>query len=223
MAGWRNGRIKILLADDHAMFRSGLRALLEREDDMVVVGETGSGHETMNALETTETDVLLLDINMPGLTGSRVAELALKQWPSLRIIVLTMHEDEYYVQELFKIGVKGYVLKKSTGTEVLQAIRAVYNGDSYIDPALASMVLSPYVGRTIPQKQSRLGLLTRREQEVLELLVYGYTNVEIAEKLFISDRTVETHRANITGKLELKTRADLVRFAIDSGILKAGT
>lgn len=223
MAGWSNGRIQILIADDHAMFRSGLRALLEREDDMAVVMETGSGHDTLAALETNKVDVLLLDINMPGLTGSRVAELALKQWPSLRIVVLTMHEDEYYVQELFKIGVKGYVLKKSTGTEVLQAIRAVYGGDSYIDPALASMVLSPYVGRSIPQKQSRMGLLTRREQEVLELLVYGYTNVEIAEKLFISDRTVETHRANITGKLELKTRADLVRFAIDNGILKANT
>jgi len=223
MAGWNNGRIKILLADDHAMFRSGLRALLEKEDDLVIVGETGSGHETVSALETTAVDVLLLDINMPGLTGSRVAELVLKQRPSLRIVVLTMHEDEYYVQELFKIGVKGYVLKKSTGIEVLQAIRAVFGGDSYIDPALASMVLSPYVGKVAPKKQSRIDILTRREQEVLELLVYGYTNVEIAERLFISDRTVETHRANITGKLELKTRADLVRFAIDNGVLRASS
>lgn len=221
MSGWNNGRIKIMIADDHAMFRSGLRALLEREDDLEVVGETGSGHETVNAMTGAKVDVLLLDINMPGLTGSRVAELVLKERPSLRIVVLTMHEDEYYVQELFKIGVKGYVLKKSTGTEVLQAIRAVYHGDSYIDPALASMILSPYVGNGSVKKQSRIDTLTRREQEVLELLVYGYTNVEIAERLFISDRTVETHRASITGKLELKTRADLVRFALDNGLLKA--
>ncbi len=220
MAGSNHGRIQILLADDHAMFRSGLCVLFEKEDDMVVVGEAGSGHETLKLLEETQVDVLVLDINMPGLTGIHVAEMALKQWPSLLIVVLTMHEDEYYLQEMLKIGVRGYILKKSTGTEVLQAIRAVYRGDSYIDPALAGMVISPYVGRVSTKKQSRLELLTRREQEVLELLVYGYTNVEIAEKLFISDRTVETHRANITGKLELKSRADLVRFAIDNGILK---
>ncbi|HNW79830.1 MAG TPA: response regulator transcription factor, partial [Candidatus Competibacteraceae bacterium] len=117
--------IRILLADDHAVFRSGLRALLEREMDLAVVGETGTGPETLKALETTRVDVLLLDINMPGLSGNRVAELALQERPSLAIVVLTMHEDEYYLQELLRIGVRGYVLKKSTGTEVTQAIRAV--------------------------------------------------------------------------------------------------
>jgi len=214
-------KIRILIADDHAIFRSGLRVLIQQEADMEVVGETGTGHETLRALESAAVDILLLDINMPGLTGSRVAEMALKEHPLLRIVVLTMHEDEYYVQELFKIGVKGYVLKKSTGTEVLQAIRSVYHGNNYIDPALASMVLSPYMGNGSAKKQSRMDMLTRREQEVLEFLVYGHTNVEIAEKLFISDRTVETHRASITGKLELKTRAELVRFALDNGLLKA--
>ena len=220
MAALQNKQIRVLLADDHAMFRSGLRALLEKEPDIHVVEESGSGIETLKILQTTPIDVLLLDINMPGLTGSRVAEVALRDRPSLLIVVLTMHEDEYYLQELLKIGVRGYVLKKSTGTEVVQAVRAVYRGDSYIDPALANMVLSPYVGRNYAKPQSRINMLTKREQEVLELLVYGYTNVEIAEKLHISDRTVETHRANITGKLELKSRADLVRFAIDNGLLK---
>jgi DNA-binding NarL/FixJ family response regulator len=212
--------IRILLADDHAVFRSGLRALLEREMDLTVVGETGTGPETLKALENTKVDVLLLDINMPGLSGNRVAELALQEKPSLAIVVLTMHEDEYYLQELLRIGVKGYVLKKSTGTEVTQAIRAVYRGNSYIDPALAGLVINPYVGRTAAKKQSRMDLLTQREQEVLELLVYGHTNAEVAEKLHISDRTLETHRTNITGKLGLKSRADLVRFAIDNGLLK---
>lgn len=213
-------KIRILLADDHALFRSGLRALLEKEPDIEVVGETGSGHETLNALEATPVDVLLLDINMPGLSGSRAAELALKQYPSLCIVALTMHEDEYYVQELFKLGVKGYVLKKSTGTEALQAIRAAHRGDIYIDPALAGMVLSPYVGKPTRRKRDELGGLTRREIEILELLAYGYTNVEIAEKLCVSERTVETHRAHITGKLGLKSRAELVRFAIENDLLK---
>ncbi len=212
--------IRILLADDHAMFRSGLRALLEKEADLEVVGEAGSGHEVLEALENTNVDVLLLDINMPGLKGSRIAELALEQYPSLLVVALTMHEDEYYVQELFKIGVKGYVLKKSTGTEALQAIRAVYRGDEYIDPALASMLISPFVGKATQKKQGRLDVLTRREQEILELLVYGHTNTEIAEKLCISERTVETHRSNITGKLGLKSRSELVRFAIENGLMK---
>ncbi len=213
-------RIRVLIADDHAMFRSGLRALLEREDDVIVVGETGNGPETLEALEITSPDVLLLDINMPGLSGNRVAELALQKRPTLPIVVLTMHEDEYYLQELLKIGVRGYVLKKSTGTEALQAIRAAFRGDSYIDPALANLVILPYVGRASAKKQSRLDVLTQREQEVLELLVHGHTNAEVAEKLCISDRTVETHRTNITGKLGLKSRAELVRFAIDNGLLK---
>ena len=212
--------IRVLIADDHAVFRSGLRALLENEPDIEVTGETGSGLDTLQALENLKVDVLLLDINMPGLAGNRVAEAALHRRPSLAIVVLTMHEDEYYLQELLRIGARGYVLKKSTGTEVMHAIRAAYRGDSYIDPALANLVISPYVGRNASRKQSRLGLLTQREQEVICLLAYGHTNTEVAEKLCISDRTVETHRTNIMGKLGLKSRAELVRFAIDNGLLK---
>jgi DNA-binding NarL/FixJ family response regulator len=212
--------IRILIADDHAVFRSGLRALLEKEHDFQVAGETGSGWDTLKALDSIETDVLLLDISMPGLTGPRTAEEALKKRPSLAIIVLTMHEDEYYLQEMLRIGVRGYVVKKSTGTEVVHAIRAVFRGDSYIDPALANLVISPYVGKVSSREPSRLSGLTPREQEVCRLLAYGFTNAEVAEKLFISDRTVETHRNNIMGKLGLTGRAELVRFAIDNGLLK---
>lgn len=212
--------IRIWLTDDHSVFRSGLRALLEKEEGLAVVGESGSGEETLNALKTNKVDVLLLDINMPGLSGIQVAKLAMKEQPRLLIVILTMHEDEYYLQELLKHGVHGYVLKKSTGVEVVQAIRAVYRGDHYVDPALTNLVISPYVGKTSKKKQSNIDLLTRREREVLEHLVHGFTNLEIAEKLCISDRTVETHRANINGKLGLKSRADLVRFAIDNGLLK---
>ncbi|NIA16301.1 MAG: response regulator [Nitrospiraceae bacterium] len=212
--------IKILIADDHAVFRGGLHALLDKEDDVEVVGETGSGLETLRSIENMDVDVLLLDISMPGLSGSKVAQEALKKYPSLAIVILTMHEDEYYLQELLRVGVRGYVLKKSTSTEVVQAIRAAYRGDSYIDPALAQLVISPYVGRPSPRQPDRIGVLTPREREVCRLLAYGHTNAEVAEQLFISDRTVETHRTNIMGKLELKGRSELVRFAIDNGLLK---
>jgi NarL family two-component system response regulator LiaR len=213
--------IRILIADDHAVFRNGLKVLLEKEPDLKVVGETGNGFDTVRAVNETDLDLLLLDVAMPGLPGSKVAEAVLKEKPHLAIVVLTMHEDEYYLQEFFRLGVRAYVLKKSTGTDVVQAIRAAIKGEQYIDPALAGLVISSYVGR--PQKKQRTGrldVMTPREIEVLTLLAYGHTNAEIAEKLCISERTVETHRTNIMAKLEFKSRAELVRFAIDNGMLK---
>ncbi len=213
--------IRILIADDHAVFRSGLRALLEKEPDIEVVGETGNGFDTIRLVEETQVDVLILDITMPGLMGTKVAESVLKKSPNLHIVVLTMHEDKYYLQELFRLGVRAYVLKKSTGTDVVQAIRAAVKGDEYIDPALTNVVISSFVGRQAKkQRKGRLDLTTPREKDVLTLLAYGHTNGEIAEKLCISERTVETHRTNIMSKLELKSRAELVRFAIDNGLLK---
>ena len=213
--------IRILIADDHPMFRGGLRALLSKEEDCEVVGETGSGLDTLRALETTQADVLLLDLSMPGMSGAQTAEAALAGKAGLAIVVLTMHEDEYYLQELLRIGVKGYVLKKSTGTELLQAIRAAYRGDNYVDPALANVMVLSLVGGAKPAGTSgRLALLTQREREVCQLLAYGYTNREVASQLFISDRTVETHRTNIMAKLGVGGRAELVRFAIDNGLLK---
>jgi len=212
--------IKVFITDDHAVLRSGLRALLESERDLTIVGEASSGLDALRALEEVPMDVLLLDISMPGLPGPRTAEELLRRRPALAIVVLTMHEDEYYLREMLRIGVRGYVLKKSSGTELVHAIRAAYRGESYIDPALADLVISPYVGKPSTKEPGRLGLLTPREQEVCRLLAYGYTNAEVAEKLFISDRTVETHRTNIMGKLSLNGRAELVRFAIDNGLLK---
>ncbi|MEJ2247355.1 MAG: response regulator transcription factor, partial [Acidobacteriota bacterium] len=183
--------MRILIADDHAVFRSGLKALLEKEPDMEVVGETGDGYETIRAVEENDIDVLILDITMPGLTGPKVAESALKKKPDLVIVVLTMHEDKYYLQELFRLGVRAYVLKKSTGTDVAQAIRAATKGDQYIDPALTNVVISSFVGRQRRKKKTgRLDLTTQREKEVLTLLAYGHTNGEIADKLCISERTV---------------------------------
>ncbi len=214
--------VRIVIADDHAVFRSGLRALLEKETDMEVVAETGDGFATIQAACQHDVDVLILDITMPGLPGPKVAESVLKERPRLAIVVLTMHEDKYYLQELFKIGVRAFVLKKSTGTDLLEAIRAAYRGERYVDSALAGNVISSYLGQPSTKKAGRLDLLTPREKEVCTLLAYGHTNAEIARKLCISQRTVESHRNNLMGKLDLKSRAKLVRFAMDNGLLKLG-
>jgi len=195
--------------------------LLEKEPDLQVVGETGNGFDTIRTVTETDLDVLLLDVAMPGLPGARVAEEVLKCKPDLAIVVLTMHEDEYYLQEFFRLGVRAYVLKKSTGTDVAQAIRAAQKGKQYIDPALTNLVISSYVGRpTTKPKTRRVEIMTPRELEVLTLLAYGHTNAEIAERLSISERTVETHRNKIMVKMEFRSRAELVRFAIDNGLLK---
>ncbi|GAB4112263.1 MAG: response regulator transcription factor [Acidobacteriota bacterium] len=212
--------IRILIADDHALFRSGLRAMLEKESDLEVVGETGNGFDTIRAVQQQPVDVLLLDLAMPGLPGSRVAEAVLAERPRLAVVVLTMHEDEYYLRELFEIGARAFVLKKSTGRDLLQAIRSAYRGERYVDPALAGDVLASLLSHSPHRKSGRLELLTQREQEVCMYLAYGHTNAEIAERLCISERTVETHRTNLTAKLGLKSRAELVRFAIENGLLK---
>ena len=215
--------IRILIADDHAILRGGLKALIEREIDMEIVAEASDGFEAAREAVAREIDVLLLDISMPGLTGPRVAEMVLQEKPHLAIVVLTMHEDDYYLQELFRLGVRGFVLKKSSGRDLVQAIRAAHRGEHYVDPSMAGRVISSFTGapagKASTKSPERLAELTRREQEVCKLLAYGHTNAEIADQLSISGRTVETHRANIMAKLSVKSRAELVRFAIDNGLL----
>jgi two-component system response regulator NreC len=214
-------RIRTVIADDHTIFRSGLRALLEKESDIEIVAEASDGFETARAVDSIQVDVLVLDLSMPGLSGTKVVETVRQTHPHLAIVVLTMHEDDYYLRELMKMGIQAYVLKKSTGTELLRAIRMAYRGEQYIDPLLAGRVISSYVRDGSPDvKKGKVALLTPREQEVCRLLAYGNTNAEIAQILFISERTVETHRANAMAKLELKSRSELVRFAIDNGLLK---
>lgn len=212
--------IRIIISDDHAVFRSGLKALFEKESDIQVVAETGNGFDTVRAVRDNPVDVLLLDLAMPGLPGSKVAEMVLQEKPHLAIVILTMHEDDFYLRELFKLGVRAFVLKKSTGSELVTAIRSAFRGKSYLDPSLGGKFLTTQFSHQVPGKTDRMEVLTPREKEVCTLLAYGHTNGEIAEKLSISERTVETHRTNINSKLELKSRAELVRFAIENGLLK---
>ncbi len=215
--------IRILIVEDHALFRSGLRALFEKEEDIEVVGEAGTGQEALRLCEEVDFNILTLDISLPDFSGMEVARRVLKTNPDTMIAVLTMHEDERYVRELFEIGVKGYVLKKSTPNELLSAFRALYRGESYLDPALLELVISPYVGKAKPREvRGWLAQLTNREKEVCGLLARGLSHAQVADRLYISPRTVESHRAHIMAKLELRNRADLVRFAIDNRLLDLG-
>jgi two-component system, NarL family, response regulator NreC len=213
-------KIRILIADDHAILRSGLRVLLEKATDIEVVAEAANGFDAIKAVAEHQIDVLVLDLSMPGLCGSRVAETVVREYPRVAIVILTMHEDSYHLQELFKIGVKGFVLKKSSGTNLLQAIHAVCRGESYVDPLLAGRMVSSITGVSSRENSDRLDALSPREKEVCTLLAWGHTTPEIAAKLSISERTVESHRANITNKLQLKTRAELVRFSMEYGLLR---
>jgi len=215
--------IRIVIADDHAIFRSGLRMLLEKESDFTVVGEAATGPDALAIVGETRPDVLILDLSLPDLSGPKVAEILVERNPDVAIVVLTMHEDEHYLRELLRIGVGAFVLKKSTSTDLVQAIRAVCRGERYVDPSLAGQLLSLQAGRP-PRtaKSGTLDVVTPREREILGLLAHGHTGREIAGKLGISERTVETHRANLLGKLGLRSRAELVRFAIDNGLLTLG-
>jgi len=210
--------IKIIIADDHEIFRNGLKAFLEKEKDIKIIGESGNSDETINLVLNDDVDVLILDISMPGLPAGKVVEDILQNKPGLAIIILTMHEDEYYLQEMLKKGVRGFVLKKSSGTNLVNAIIQVNEGNYYIDPTFTGYLVSSLTG-TESFKRKKMSQLTKREIEILKLLALGHTNSEIADKLFISKRTVESHRSNILSKLELKNKAELVRYAMENRLI----
>ncbi len=209
--------IRVFLVDDHTIFRCGIRAFLERTEDVDVVGEAGNGRDALEALKSAEVDVLLLDVNMPDMSGVDVARALSDTKTSMGILVLSMHDDEAYLREFLLLGARGYVLKSSTSDELLRAIRAVARGDSHVDPSLSKYLL-PGGGRS-PSSDGPVAALSQRESEVCRLLALGHTNQEVAEALHISRRTVESHRASILGKLGLKTRADLVRYAMEEGMV----
>lgn len=211
--------IRIFIADDHAIFRSGLRAFLEKESDFAVVGEAGDAPTALTGLARCDCDVLVLDIHMPGPPVRRTIEEALRARPDLGIVILTMHEDETYLREVFKAGARGFVIKKSTGTELIAAIRSVRAGRVHVDPALSHILVSSYVDPA-PEAKGERSALSTREEEILRLLALGHTNSEVARQLNISKRTVEAHREHIMEKLGLETRAQLVSYAMEQGLLK---
>jgi DNA-binding NarL/FixJ family response regulator len=209
----------IVLADDHHVVRQGLRSLLEAEPDFSVVGETGDGVEAAQLVERLQPDVLVLDLMMPGLNGLEVTRQVGQRSPRTRVVILSMHADEAHVLEGLRAGAVAYVLKESTSAELVRAVREAVAGRRYLSPPLSERAIEVYMQKVESTVLDPYETLTAREREVLHLVAEGYTNAEIADRLFISRRTVETHRANLMRKLGLRTQTDLISYALRRGIL----
>lgn len=213
--------IHILLADDHAILRAGLHSLLDDQADMEVVGEAKNGGDALELAESLRPDVILLDLAMPGLGGLEALPLLRQRAPAVRILILTMHDDETYLREALASGANGYILKKAIDSELRDAIRAVARGETYIHSSLTHKLLGDILPNQ-PSAESETDVwdsLSEREFEVLRLVALGHTNAEIADVLSISTKTVETYRARGMEKLNLHTRAELVRVALKRGLL----
>jgi DNA-binding NarL/FixJ family response regulator len=206
--------IRVLIADDHAIVRDGLRALIEAHDGLAVVGEASNGQDAWRRTCELHPDVLLLDLSMPGTSGVLAAEQIAEDCPDVRVLVLTMHEERGYVGRLLRAGAAGYVLKRTASAELVRAILTVAKGGTYVDPSLAGALLTEQPSRVSGEWKKKRADLTTREEEVLRLIARGYSNKEIATTLQVSVKTVETHKANGMAKLGVNSRAALVRFAM---------
>lgn len=211
--------VSILLADDHQVVRLGLRALLEAEADFKIVGEASDGLEAKALAERLQPDVLVLDLMMPGLNGMEVTRQTRQLSPRTRVIILSMQANEAYVLEALRNGASGYVLKQSNMAELVQAIRQVLEGRDYLSPEFTQRAIEAYKQKAEAAAQDPYDTLTTREREVLQLAAEGHTNPQIAEKLFLSPRTVEMHRSNLMRKLGLANQTELVRYALWRGLL----
>lgn len=211
--------IRLLLVDDHAVVRSGLRMLLQAQPDMRIVGEAESGTEAIHQVRLHRPDVVLMDIQMPDMNGIEATKEIKKMSASTAVLALTMHEDDQYFFEMLRAGASGYVPKRAAPDELVSAIRTVSQGQVFLYPSLAARLVQSYLGHPTAADTPPAEELTPREQEVLTLIAEGLTNPEIADKLVISAKTVDRHRENIMRKLNLHSRVDLVKYAIKEGLI----
>lgn len=211
--------IKVLIADDHAIVRTGLRAVINAEAEMELIGEATGGYETIALVEDNPPDVLVLDLSMPDLDGIEVTKQIKSQYPNICILILTIHEDEALLRAALKAGASGYILKRAAESELISAVHKILMGELYVDPSMVRMLLSEDVHPPAIQPKSTEEL-TPRETEVLKLIAQGYTNRQIGEELHISIRTAESHRANLSGKLGLQSRVELVRYAREHSLIE---
>lgn len=209
-------RVRVLIADDHALFREGLRLILQGQPDIEVVGEAGDGQEAVEQARRLRPDVVVMDVAMPVMDGVQATKLLLQEFPEMRILALTMHDHRSYVLPMLTLGASGYVLKQAASSELVGAIRLAAAGESYLYPPIARALLEDYRRQASVQEADGL---TERELEVLQLVAEGLTSQEVSARLFISTRTVETHRKHIMEKLDLHTPADLVKYAIRRGLI----
>jgi two-component system, NarL family, response regulator NreC len=218
-------KIRILLADDHAILRSGLKLLINAQADMEVVSEAPDGDRAVQAARDTKPDVALLDLAMPGSGGMGALEEIARCCPNTRVLVLSMHDDPAYLRTVLAAGASGYVLKRAVDTELLAAIRAVHRGGVFVDPSLAHVFVQDALDKAVKEDGAprSLNILSERERQVLGLVAQGYGSQEIAKQILVSVKTVETYRARIAEKLGLRTRSEIVRFAVQMGLLTSDT
>jgi DNA-binding NarL/FixJ family response regulator len=221
---------RIIVADDHSVVRSGLRLLLQSSPDFTVVAEAENGEEAVALVDRHKPDVVIMDISMPKLNGIEATGLMKQSNPDLKIIILTVHEDEEYVYQMLRAGASGYVLKSAGKKEIFAAIRSALSGDRFFSPGISKLIIEGFIRRDKEQRpgQEQPGThsrqpLTRREVEVLRYIAQGFTNKKIAEALFLSIRTINTHRTNLMQKLDIHDTARLVRYAIETGLVKVKT
>lgn len=205
--------ITIIIADDHSIIRDGLRAMLEKDDFCKIVGEASNGEELLELLKSTACDVVCTDISMPVMNGVEVTAQITKHFPKTKVMCLSMHEEATFIKQMMEAGAVGYVFKDSSKEELKEAIKAVHSGKKYFNQKLFDILLNMESGG------KEVGILSSREKEILKLIAEEYTNPEIAEKLFLSVRTVDTHRQNLIQKLDVKNTAGLVKYAIKSGLI----
>ena len=214
-----NEPLRIVLVEDHATVREGLRLLIDNQPDMAVVCEASNGDDAVRCAQREGVDVVIMDLSMPGTSGLSAARALRESRPAVKVLVLTRHADQTYLQELLRAGVSGYVLKQSPHKELLHAIRAVAGGGQYIDSALTRHVAAPFLSSGLHQRQTRAPSVTDRELTVLRLSAQGYSNKEIAQRLDVVVKTVEVHKANGMRKLSLNGRIELLQFAVLQGWL----
>lgn len=214
-------KLRVFLADDHAVVREGLKALINAQAGMAVVGEAADGKVACEQVPAIKPDVVVMDVSMPGLSGSQATAKLKQDCPAVRVLALTVHEDKGYIRQLLAAGAAGYVLKRAAPEDLIQAIRAVASGGVYLDPTMAGKVVGGFVRKSSEGGPSS-GELSDRETEVARSTSAGYSNKEIAAKLELSIKTVETYRARAMEKLGLRSRADLVRYAVQQGWLQDG-
>lgn len=217
-------KIRILVVEDHAVVRAGLRLLIDAQPDLEVVGEAADAPEAWRLVGTLDPDVVTLDLSLPGDNGMALLERLRREHPAARVLVLTMHDDPAYLRMALAAGASGYVVKTAADTEFLAAIRAVHQGRTFVDLSLGEALAQAMVGGEAggPAAPAAAGRLSPREREVLERLAHGYTNQQIADRLFLSVKTVETYRARIADKLGLRSRVDFIRYALQNGLLGGG-
>lgn len=212
--------IKVLIADDHSLVREGIIAFLRLCEDMEVVGEASDGLEAVEKAEKLKPDIVLLDINMPKLGGLEATLEIKRKVPDVKILILTQYDDREYISRLLRAGVSGYILKKAAGSELINAIRAVKRGELYLHPSIAKEVVQGYLNKERVTVDDSYEKLTEREKQVLKLISEGHTYKEIADMLGISVKTAIAHHTKISEKLNIHTRAGLIKFAIQKGIIK---